>query len=199
LKLPNENIEVADGIIVTRNVRKRLEKQAKQDIPITVKEIIFISILILSGLISWISFTIFLMVRDSSTGTCAFLSFIVAFMCGWIGLNETRKRICKVDARLEELARERQNRIDEATAFYSSPEWQLLREQVIKEQGRLCQECNRRIKDDYDLTVDHIKPRSKCPELALDKSNLQILCRKCNSAKGAIYNEATISAQFITQ
>ncbi len=35
------------------------------------------------------------------------------------------------------------------------------------------------------LHVDHIKPRSKYPDLALDINNLQILCESCNLGKGA--------------
>ena len=34
------------------------------------------------------------------------------------------------------------------------------------------------------MNVDHIKPRKKYPELALDKSNLQVLCEECNHGKG---------------
>lgn len=33
------------------------------------------------------------------------------------------------------------------------------------------------------IHVDHIKPRSKFPELALDVNNLQILCEDCNVGK----------------
>ena len=117
------------------------------------------------------------------------------YVCEWKQAAEARKRLPKVDARLEELARERQRQIDEARAFYASSEWRLVRKQVVEEQGRVCQECHQHISDDNDLTIDHIKPRSKFPELALDKSNLQVLCRRCNSAKGATYNEASITAR----
>jgi len=34
-----------------------------------------------------------------------------------------------------------------------------------------------------NIEVDHIKPRSKFPELRWDFDNLQILCRKCNVLK----------------
>ncbi|MFC6439752.1 HNH endonuclease [Bowmanella sp. JS7-9] len=33
------------------------------------------------------------------------------------------------------------------------------------------------------LQVDHVKPRAKFPELALDINNLQILCEICNIGK----------------
>lgn len=35
------------------------------------------------------------------------------------------------------------------------------------------------------LHVDHIKPRSKYPELQLTLSNLQVLCHDCNMGKSA--------------
>jgi 5-methylcytosine-specific restriction endonuclease McrA len=34
------------------------------------------------------------------------------------------------------------------------------------------------------MHVDHIKPRSKYPHLALRESNLQVLCEACNLGKG---------------
>jgi 5-methylcytosine-specific restriction endonuclease McrA len=35
------------------------------------------------------------------------------------------------------------------------------------------------------MMVDHIVPRSKRPDLALDISNLQTLCGRCNRGKGS--------------
>ena len=107
-----------------------------------------------------------------------------------ISKKEEAQRSHKVTTRMEQLARDRQQRIDEANMFYASPEWRLVRNRVVQEQGRICQDCGEDIKDDFDLTVDHIKPRSKFPELALDASNLRVLCRRCNSAKGAAYDES---------
>lgn len=34
------------------------------------------------------------------------------------------------------------------------------------------------------LNVNHIKPRRRFPELALDPKNLQVLCGDCNHEKG---------------
>jgi len=205
LKPPNENIEVAEGIVVTRNVRERLEKKAHCDIPHTRRMILskwWEGIVLCISLIALLvlAFTIGFHPKYAPyLVILAVLGFIMAKVCNRIHSDEETKRMPKVNARLEELARERQRQIDETNAFYASSEWRLVREQVIQEQGRVCQECRRRITDDYDLTVDHIKPRSIFPELALDKSNLQVLCRRCNSAKGAAYNEASISAQLTTR
>lgn len=68
--------------------------------------------------------------------------------------------------------------------FYSTREWRELRVKVLNEQGFKCIWCNRTPKDHgIVLHVDHIKPKSKYPELALDKSNLQVLCEDCNKGK----------------
>jgi len=55
---------------------------------------------------------------------------------------------------------------------------------VIQEDRHICKRCRKRVTEKKNLAVDHIKPRSKYPELALARENLQILCRRCNSAKG---------------
>ena len=82
------------------------------------------------------------------------------------------------------LAHERARTIQEREVFYSSPEWKLLRDTVISEEGRRCGDCGIFINNAEDITVDHILPRSKFHALALDRKNLRVLCRRCNSAKG---------------
>ena len=53
------------------------------------------------------------------------------------------------------------------------------------EWGLCCLKCGKTPKDGIVIHVDHIKPRSVYPKLALKLSNLQPLCEKCNKAKGA--------------
>jgi 5-methylcytosine-specific restriction endonuclease McrA len=115
---------------------------------------------------------------------CTVVGYTGAWVAQRVERSEEAKRRPEVQAHLEELARARQQEIEATRTFYASPEWRILREQVITEQGRRCRQCKRLITDDFELTVDHIKPRSKFPELALDKSNLRVLCRQCNSSKG---------------
>jgi 5-methylcytosine-specific restriction endonuclease McrA len=67
--------------------------------------------------------------------------------------------------------------------FYSSRAWKILRYQAFEKYGNRCQCCGATIDDGITLHVDHIKPRSKYPELALDLNNLQILCKDCNIGK----------------
>ena len=66
-------------------------------------------------------------------------------------------------------------------SFYDSPEWKILRSKALQAYSPICMRCGN--KD--NLEVDHVKPRSKYPELELKFDNLQILCRDCNLLKGA--------------
>jgi len=76
----------------------------------------------------------------------------------------------------------------EYEAFYRTDEWKRLRQLVIERDGPFCRHCERRVRlEDDDITVDHIKPRSLFPEAALDPENLQVLCRRHNSAKGGTW------------
>ena len=56
-----------------------------------------------------------------------------------------------------------------------------VRKQVFDRDGKVCKKCGA-IKN---LSLDHIKPVSKGGENSLD--NLQVLCKSCNSKKGAKY------------
>lgn len=67
--------------------------------------------------------------------------------------------------------------------FYSSRAWKILRYQAFEKYGNKCQCCGAGPSDDIKLHVDHIKPRSKHPDLAFDLNNLQILCEDCNVGK----------------
>ena len=62
----------------------------------------------------------------------------------------------------------------------SSVVWKQLCKQVYSTYENRCMACGTVEK----LSVDHIKPISFYPELGETFSNLQILCRSCNSKKG---------------
>lgn len=72
-----------------------------------------------------------------------------------------------------------------SNGFYSSWEWKKARYDAIKKYAQRCMCCGWRVGDtEYGyLVVDHIKPRSKFPQLSLDVNNLQILCNDCNMGK----------------
>lgn len=67
-------------------------------------------------------------------------------------------------------------------AFLESREWLALRHDILKRDGRTCVLCGAN-GPGVELHVDHIKPRSKYPMLALDPNNLQVLCKHCNLGK----------------
>jgi 5-methylcytosine-specific restriction endonuclease McrA len=69
----------------------------------------------------------------------------------------------------------------EFDAFYQTREWRKLRFAALLKYGRKCMCC---YATDKVMHVDHVKPRSKFPELELELSNLQILCEDCNMGKG---------------
>ena len=62
--------------------------------------------------------------------------------------------------------------------IYSSREWAELRDQVLSEEP-LCRTCRRAI----PIEVDHIIPIDAAPHLALDRTNLQALCKPCHGEK----------------
>jgi 5-methylcytosine-specific restriction endonuclease McrA len=73
----------------------------------------------------------------------------------------------------------------QSKAFYASDEWKFVRYQALQKYGARCHCCGATRDDGVQIHVDHIKPRSKYPRLALDINNLQILCEPCNKGKSA--------------
>ncbi|MDP2562764.1 HNH endonuclease [Psychrobium sp. 1_MG-2023] len=67
--------------------------------------------------------------------------------------------------------------------FYSTQQWKELRYRAFKQYQNKCACCGATPETGAVLHVDHIKPRSKYPELALCLDNLQILCEICNIGK----------------
>jgi len=74
-------------------------------------------------------------------------------------------------------------KLENMYGFYGSAEWANLRFDVLKDADRCL--CCGASKEATRLTVDHIKPISKYPELRTDRNNLQVLCMLCNKGKGA--------------
>lgn len=68
--------------------------------------------------------------------------------------------------------------------WYLSDAWKKLRYQAIVKYGNRCKCCGRGPKDGVSIHVDHIRPKSLWPQLALNIDNLQILCSDCNLGKG---------------
>jgi hypothetical protein len=73
-------------------------------------------------------------------------------------------------------------------SFYTSKAWLSVRYDLIISSKKECSLCGSKEKPFH---VDHIKPRSKNPELELNISNLQILCAACNIGKS---NKQTLNS-----
>jgi 5-methylcytosine-specific restriction endonuclease McrA len=71
-------------------------------------------------------------------------------------------------------------------SFYDSDAWLKIRYRVLGKYGAQCMLCGTGWTPENPIQVDHIKPRSKYPDLALDFDNLQVLCRECNMGKGNV-------------
>lgn len=76
---------------------------------------------------------------------------------------------------------------DTGDPFYQSFEWRRLRMQILEQRGARCECCGRVAMDGIKINVDHIKPRKRYPSLALDPTNLQVLCDECNHGKGNLF------------
>jgi len=94
---------------------------------------------------------------------------------GWVILRDHFGAEGGVEYR-RDLAQRRALRV----GFYDSPEWLRLRYATLLRYGRSCMLC---FTSGGEVHVDHIKPRSKFPDLELDPENLQVLCRACNLGK----------------
>ena len=78
--------------------------------------------------------------------------------------------------------------------FHLDKKYRKLRDRFIRE-NPLCRLCFK----EEGLTVaasevDHIKPLKTHPELAMDRSNLQALCRNCHEKKTARENNRFVGA-----
>ena len=71
-------------------------------------------------------------------------------------------------------------------SFYKSVKWIAIRYKMLQLSNGCCECCGTIARKDNPLHVDHIKPRSRYPELQYDLDNLQVLCQLCNLGKGAV-------------
>lgn len=68
--------------------------------------------------------------------------------------------------------------------FLSTYQWRKVRLIALTRDGSRCACCGATPATGAVMNVDHIKPRKRFPELALDPANLQVLCHECNHGKG---------------
>jgi 5-methylcytosine-specific restriction endonuclease McrA len=95
----------------------------------------------------------------------------------------SQKFVDYCEKRRLEATRKSKKRPVKAADFYSSREWRRLRYRALRELGNRCCLCGACPNTGAVLHVDHIQPRSKRPDLALELSNLQVLCEDCNLGK----------------
>lgn len=188
LKPPNDNIAITEGTVITRNVLNRLTWQSRAAIPLSRKHTLVARWGLLFALIPLLLLLVLYLLHIQVDALGAFgmsvASLALLFLSERVSKRESDKRTIRVNEHLNQLAKERKRRIEEMKRFYQSSEWRLLRQQIIKDKGNICSECKRPINNPNDITVDHIFPRSKYAELALNRENMQVLCRSCNSKKG---------------
>jgi len=188
--IPTNNlVQIPFGPQITEAVLRRLRRKAEATVPRSFRD--HIAPLVPPAVMAAATFCAYwLFFKAFSLGAylLGLLGLVIMFSAV-IGAALKEKLIAPrnrvVESTINRLAADRQAQIDAMRQFYSSPEWAVLRRRIVKSFQPVCNVCGRRIRKAFDLTVDHIRPRSKYPELGLDPLNLQILCRSCNSSKGA--------------
>lgn len=101
-----------------------------------------------------------------------------------LAMPTVEKRVVKSKPKIDKVSK-----FGRALGFYDTEEWQRVRYEVLRRSEGCCMLCKRQAYKSNPLHVDHIKPRSKYPELALTISNLQVLCRQCNLGKSNRYED----------
>jgi 5-methylcytosine-specific restriction endonuclease McrA len=74
--------------------------------------------------------------------------------------------------------------------FLQTPEWRRIRYDVLRANDGRCELCGRnkhQLPPGEYLNVDHIQSRKARPDLALDVTNLAVLCSADNAGKGNRY------------
>ena len=68
---------------------------------------------------------------------------------------------------------------------YKSPEWLRLRVVALARAGWRCCLCGESVGRKGQARVDHIVPVRENPRLALEPTNLRVLCTRCDAARHA--------------
>lgn len=75
-------------------------------------------------------------------------------------------------------------------AFLQTPEWRRVRYDALRANDGRCELCGRskhQLPPGEYLNVDHIQSRKARPDLALERTNLAVLCSADNAGKGNRY------------
>jgi len=175
---------MSSGTVVTSNVRRKLIKEAARSVhtPYVPSDTAATNISKFA-LVGMILATVIVTLPLLSTETLPVPITIAATVIVWISViaysilvhtrlwnlqDQITEEYRKVVSQLaDELAVARENKIQDRGQFYSSAEWKRLRATTIMARGSRCERCGIVPENTGDLTVDHVLPRSKHPELAL--------------------------------
>lgn len=69
---------------------------------------------------------------------------------------------------------------NDVAPFYNTREWNDLREKKRKAEHNECERCRAKFIYTRGETVHHKKYLRQFPELAMDYSNLELLCKECH-------------------
>lgn len=76
--------------------------------------------------------------------------------------------------------------------FYGSSEWRTFRQSILERDNYECQWCKEqgRVTTDNHATleVDHIEELKDRPDLALEPTNMRVLCRDCHNKRHHRFN-----------
>ncbi len=100
----------------------------------------------------------------------------------WQNLKPQKPKSLSLKARRKAQQRKGNKALRRRDALPQSA-WSRLRYDALKKSDGCCSLCGANKARGAVLHVDHIKPVSRHPELALDPDNLQVLCRDCNMGK----------------
>lgn len=98
-------------------------------------------------------------------------------------LQHTSKKMALCFWVLKRIESKSTNQKVEDASFYKSSAWRKIRFSVLRGSDYKCCLCGASKESGAVLHVDHIKPRSKYPALALEPENLRVLCDYCNIGK----------------
>ena len=125
------------------NAEKRLMRTAQAQVPHSVlhraadRIPLLAGALIAGGLIAHYVFDLHFGIEDRYLLVAWSVGLLVLLvLADRVSDGELSKRFVLVRARLTRLVEERNRRIDEADAVHTSPKWRLLRDAIVKEQGR---------------------------------------------------------------
>jgi len=121
-------------------------------------------------------------IEDDETAICAFVRIDEDETIEYSSLEELNFLLCRlfVSGRFADIKMPGDMRFSKFKGFSSSVEWLVLSKAIKSLYGYECMKCG---KKKGVFHSDHIVPKSVNPELALEPSNIQVLCAKCNVKK----------------